>query len=224
VNRFRALVRRHQLATGIAAGLVLGSMVAGTGAAIAAIPSTSTKLLNACVNKSTGAVRVIDYQAGKRCVTRTERSVAWGARGATGPAGAAGAPGASGAAGAAGAPGAPGPKGDTGAAGTARAYARISSAGAVSRSKGNVTVSVLSTGDYCVTAAGVDPSTAIASVAPDYFGDTTNPNTTPPHTTVVEWDSSSTCNSGTGFQILTLDNAGGTTIAYTAEAFTFLVP
>ena len=212
MNTIRAVLRRHQLGVGLAAGLVIAGALAGTGAAIAAIPSTSTKLINACVHKSTGAVRIIDYQAGRRCVTKTERSVAWGARGATGPAGA---------------PGAPGPKGDTGAPGTARAYARISSDGAtVNHSKGNVTAVVITPGVYCVSVQGVDSSTSIAQVQPDGFGDTTNPYSTPVRTSVVEWSSfGGACASYPGsFEVVTYEDAGGTTLTLTPEAFTILVP
>jgi hypothetical protein len=217
VNRIRAAIGRHQLAVGLAAGLVIAGTVAGTGAAIAAIPSTSTKLINACVNKSTGAVRVIDYQAGKRCVSKTERSVSWAARGATGPAGPAGAPGA------AGTPGAPGQKGDTGAPGTAQAYALIQSDGTVLHSKGTFTVSHAPlSGFYCVTVAGVDPSSTIALVGPNFENDSTNVGT-PGSTGVVEYDSGSCSTSaGAGFSVDTF--ARGATVVANQEGFVFLVP
>ena len=44
--------------------------------AIAAIPSTSDGSITSCVNKTSGAVRIIDAQAGKHCTTK-ERRVAW---------------------------------------------------------------------------------------------------------------------------------------------------
>jgi hypothetical protein len=40
------------------------------------MPSTSTGRYTACVLKKTGAVRVIDYQAGKRCTTK-EKTISW---------------------------------------------------------------------------------------------------------------------------------------------------
>jgi predicted regulator of Ras-like GTPase activity (Roadblock/LC7/MglB family) len=73
-NHLRGLIERHRAAAGIAAGLLAASIVGG-GIALAAIPASNTGSVTACV-KSTGAVRIIDYQAGKRCVTG-EQTVTW---------------------------------------------------------------------------------------------------------------------------------------------------
>jgi hypothetical protein len=60
----------------------------------AAIPNSSTGVINACYGKS-GAVRVIDAQAGASCA-KGEQSLTWNQQGEQGP------------------PGAPGEKGETG--------------------------------------------------------------------------------------------------------------
>jgi hypothetical protein len=71
-------------------GLALGLSV-GVGVAWAAIPATNGTITG-CINPTTGAIRVIDAQAGQRC-SSFERSVTWnqqgqpGATGATGPIG-----------------------------------------------------------------------------------------------------------------------------------------
>ena len=59
----------------LSVALLLGTAVSSV--AIAAIPSTTTGQVTGCVNKSTRAVRIIDYQAGKRCAS-TESTVSWG--------------------------------------------------------------------------------------------------------------------------------------------------
>jgi hypothetical protein len=104
---------------GFLAGLSAAVVIGGGTAAVAAIPSTSTGLITGCVNMDPAVLRVIDYQAGKRC-TRKEKQVSWnqrgpaGAKGAAGPAGAAGSNGDTGAAGPQGSTGPAGSKGDTG--------------------------------------------------------------------------------------------------------------
>jgi YVTN family beta-propeller protein len=57
------------------AGLVAGITLAG-GVALAAIPNSITSDFSACANKTTGALRVIDAQAGKKC-TAAERLITW---------------------------------------------------------------------------------------------------------------------------------------------------
>jgi hypothetical protein len=44
--------------------------------ALAAIPSSATGSITACVSRTSGAVRVVDFQAGKRCTSR-ETTIAW---------------------------------------------------------------------------------------------------------------------------------------------------
>ena len=55
---------------------VLGCATVGGGVALAAVPSSTTGAFTACVSNSTGAVRLIDYQSGRRC-TVSEHSVNW---------------------------------------------------------------------------------------------------------------------------------------------------
>jgi hypothetical protein len=103
---------------------ILTTAIVVTGGALAfgAIPSSGTKVYTGCYNTSTGALRVIDKQAGATC-TASENEIQWnqtgptGAKGATGPAGPKGATGPAGAKGATGPAGPAGPKGATGPAG-----------------------------------------------------------------------------------------------------------
>ena len=81
-------------------GLVLGSVLA-TGVAWAAIPSTTGAVITACMKRSSGEIRLIDAQAGKKC-SNNEQTVTWNQTGPQGPAGATGAAGAQGPAGPAG--------------------------------------------------------------------------------------------------------------------------
>lgn len=67
------------------AGTLVGAVLVG-GIAYAAIPATNTGNITACVNKSTGVTRIIDFQSGKRCRS-TERTVNWNARGPAGVSG-----------------------------------------------------------------------------------------------------------------------------------------
>ena len=92
---------------------------------------------------------------------------AHGARGAAGPRGVAGTTGTAGAAGATGPAGAAGPIGP---AGAARAYGWMSSNTALdaARSKGVVLSGHPSTGIYCFTAAGIDPTTTTIVVSADF--------------------------------------------------------
>ena len=62
--------------TGFVVGVVATLTLVGGGVAIAAIPSTTTAKFNGCVNKDTGALRVINYQAGKRC-KKSEKGISW---------------------------------------------------------------------------------------------------------------------------------------------------
>jgi hypothetical protein len=101
----------------IASGLVTGAVIA-SGLVTHSIPSSTTHVITACV-KSTGATRLIDYQAGKRCV-KGEKAVSWnqtGPRGLTGLRGMAGTDGVAGADGATGPTGPAGPMGPAGPAG-----------------------------------------------------------------------------------------------------------
>lgn len=88
----RRLTTRGTLVASVTAFALLGL----GGVALADIPSSTTRMYTACIHKHTGAVRIINYEAGKRC-TGQETKVRWNKRGrtgATGPVGPAGPPGA----------------------------------------------------------------------------------------------------------------------------------
>jgi Collagen triple helix repeat (20 copies) len=108
--------------TGGIAILFIGGVVG------ASIPNSQTGTINGCVNKVTGVLRVIDAQAGRKCITvpasLSETPIVWsqaGPQGLTGVAGAPGAPGPQGAKGDTGATGPAGPQGAVGATGAAGA-------------------------------------------------------------------------------------------------------
>lgn len=90
---------RSKTVTGVVCGVFAAALVGGGGIAIAAIPATGSGVITACVNTRTSVVRIIDYQARRRCVP-AERMVAWNAKGVRGLTGATGAVGAIGPAGA----------------------------------------------------------------------------------------------------------------------------
>jgi collagen type I alpha len=99
------------------------------GVALAAQPSgrqPSNALINACVKKKDGRVRVVGAAAACR---RNEQPLSWNAQGPAGPAGATGKAGATGPAGAPGPAGAAGAKGDPGARGATGAAGPAGRAG-----------------------------------------------------------------------------------------------
>ena len=98
-------------------GMVLGTIVAigAFGIAAAAIPSGDGTIY-ACFHTTSGAVRVIDREAGATCASG-EKLISWSQRGPTGPAGAKGPTGPAGLSGPRGATGPAGSKGATGPAG-----------------------------------------------------------------------------------------------------------
>ena len=105
--------------------LVAVPLALAAGVALAAQPSgrrPNNAVINACVKKKDGRVRIVAASASCR---RNELALAWNAQGQpgpagpTGPVGRAGATGPAGSAGAAGPKGEPGARGETGAAGPA---------------------------------------------------------------------------------------------------------
>ena len=70
---------------GFIAGLVIGSLLAG-GVVWATIPTSGTKVFYGCRKVTNGSLRLIDYQAGARCVVG-ERVVTWNQAGQRGPTG-----------------------------------------------------------------------------------------------------------------------------------------
>ena len=71
-----SILSKRRGAVGFAAGLAAASVVVGGGVALATIPSSTNGQITACVNRTTAATRIIDYQAGRRCAT-TESTISW---------------------------------------------------------------------------------------------------------------------------------------------------
>ena len=96
-------------------GVGVALLVAGGLAAVAyaAIPSRDGTI-HACYDRRTHQLRVIDAEAGERCVERREAPLKWNVQGPAGPQGPQGATGLQGPQGATGAPGAQGATGATG--------------------------------------------------------------------------------------------------------------
>lgn len=72
---FVAFLSRHRTASAFAAGALSVGVVTGGGVAIASIPSPAG-VLNACVARSSGAIRIVDVAKAQRC-RATETSVSW---------------------------------------------------------------------------------------------------------------------------------------------------
>ncbi len=75
MNVRQAVSRRRGVGV-FAAGAVSAAIAIGGGVAIASIPSSATGAITACVNNSSGAVRIIDAQAGNHCGAG-EATVTW---------------------------------------------------------------------------------------------------------------------------------------------------
>ena len=151
-------------------------------------------VINACVNRHTGRMRVVP---GPHACRRGEQPLAWNVQGPAGPAGPAGAPGADGAAGPPGATGAQGPAGATGARGpTGPAGAQVASLDELNGSTchapgGTGTLSVAYGSDgaaaiTCVTGGGGSPAlrinefmTGITGAAQNEFVEIYNGGTAP---------------------------------------------
>jgi hypothetical protein len=71
-----SFMSRRRGTTGFVAGVAVAAMLAGGGIALAAMPSTANGMFTGCALKTTGALRVVDAQAGKRCTTK-ERTISW---------------------------------------------------------------------------------------------------------------------------------------------------
>jgi hypothetical protein len=106
---------RPRFLLGFLSGAFAVLLLGGTGFAVAAIPSSKSGAYTGCANKKTGALRVVNAQAGKKC-EKSERTITWSARGPAGAQGPAGPKGDT---------GAQGPKGDTGAQGNANVHATV---------------------------------------------------------------------------------------------------
>lgn len=102
----------------------------------AAIPDASG-VITACYNAATGGLRVIDPVVAS-CRT-AEVALQWSVQGPQGPAGATGATGSTGA---------------QGPAGTPLAWAHVNANGTIDRNSGNISVSRIGDGMYCVGVTG----------------------------------------------------------------------
>lgn len=162
--------------------------------------------------------------AGKYVITSKSQikpSVVKQLKGRTGPAGATGAQGPQGATGAT---GASGPQGPQGPAGGARGWGRVQGDGSVTRSSGNVVVSRVGTGVYCVRANGVVSTNAVLLVTGDFNG---NATTSGGSISNVELNSAGdpACNLTGSFTVYTrYFNIAGSSSALTDQAFAFMVP
>jgi len=76
MDRLRRLMDTRRGTVGFAAGLLTALVLGGGVVALAAIPSTANGSYTACVSKRTGAVRIVDAQAGRHCTTG-ERTISW---------------------------------------------------------------------------------------------------------------------------------------------------
>ena len=98
-------------------GAVAATAILTGSLAIAAIPNSTSRVITSCYDRRSGALRVIDKQAGAACNTRTETELAWNQTGPKGDIGLTGAPGVAGIKGDPGTPGVnglPGVQGDAG--------------------------------------------------------------------------------------------------------------
>ena len=66
--------------------LGVGLLAVATAIGYAAIPNSSTGVITGCYSQVSGALRVIDAQAGQTC-NATERTLPWNQTGPTGPTG-----------------------------------------------------------------------------------------------------------------------------------------
>jgi hypothetical protein len=106
---------------GWAAPLLVAAFIITTATVLGAIPDSSTGVITGCYKASTGALRVIDAQAGAACA-KSDLEVSWnqvGPRGPDGPQGVPGPMGPQGPTGPQGPAGPQGPEGPQGPAGTA---------------------------------------------------------------------------------------------------------
>jgi hypothetical protein len=130
--------------------------------------------------------------------------------------------GASGQPGPAGPPGPIGPTGPQGPPGVARAFGEVSAAGQLSNSKGDVTVTHVASGRYCLTVSGADPAIETIAVT---LNVQSNPDTAPPS---EQPGDGNVCPVGTweiATGTLTAPSQGGMVAFVNAdEPFSFIVP
>jgi hypothetical protein len=205
---------------GLAAGVALGVCVAAGGGYAVAASGRNARVI-VCVSKRTHVLYV------GKCA-RHDTEMSWnrqGPRGRTGAKGLTGPAGPAGPVGPAGPAGPQGIQGLAGAAGTARAYGYITASGTItaSLSKNVTAVTNPSTGLYCVTVAGADPTVEGAVVGPDWASDATNAT----QVTHVEWESPLGTQCPTGeyaFQTSVITANSALVNMATNEPFFFIIP
>jgi hypothetical protein len=130
----------RQLTTIVCVAII--AAVAGLPMVASAVIPNAKGVYNACVNKKSGAVRLIDPSKKQHCNKTKEKSVSWNKAGKQGP------------------------------AGSARAYAYVQHTGNVvpARTK-NIAAKLGATGLYCIDVqGGIDPA-SVAPVATAELGD-----------------------------------------------------
>jgi hypothetical protein len=71
----RTTLARHRTPAAFLGGAAI-TLLLGSGVAFGAVPSTVTGSITACVNRGSGAVRIVDFQGGRRCSSR-ETTTSW---------------------------------------------------------------------------------------------------------------------------------------------------
>jgi hypothetical protein len=222
LERLRPRLNHATVVAYLALFVALGG---GAYAAISGIPDSSG-VFHACVNRSSGALRVVkpgvackpSKKKNGRVVFAGEFATAWNQRG---PAGLNGTNGTNGI------------NGTNGAPGTARAYGVFRSNGVLANAK-NASLGASHTpgsGMFCIAlAAGIDPATAVLVATPDFDGDATTLGSNATQT-VVEWDSGGgNCPNGqlavrTGFRSQSgAAPVNSVDITAADEAFSFVIP
>jgi hypothetical protein len=130
----------------------VGALALAGAVAYATIPDPKG-VIHGCYD-SNGRLRVIDTGRGQLCRSG-ETALDWSQ---IGP------PGAAGAQGAVGPRGAPGPAGPPGPAGAVLAYAHVQADGTIDHDSGNVTVSKVFAGEYCIGVTGGTVHAAVVSL------------------------------------------------------------
>jgi len=111
-------MNQRRIAALLGVPVVIAVVAGGAGLALASIPDSNTGVITGCYQMEGGQLRVIDAQAGAKCLS-SEKKLTWNHTGPQGPAGPAGQTGPAGPAGAQGSQGPAGPAGPAGPQGPA---------------------------------------------------------------------------------------------------------
>jgi hypothetical protein len=109
-------MNQRRIAALLGVPVVIAVVAGGTGLALASIPDSSTGVITGCYQMVGGQLRVINAQAGAKCLS-SEKKLTWNQTGPQGPVGPVGPAGVQGPAGTAGPAGDQGPAGPAGPAG-----------------------------------------------------------------------------------------------------------